>query len=86
MVRRLPWQGPTGEGARWAAGGDDESGGPDCADIVDRREHGLGYLRNPIDPREDPDGTDWVTAAWAYTLAVDAGQDPPSPAWFAAHR
>jgi hypothetical protein len=45
---------------------------------------GVGLLlRNPIDPRHDPDGSDWVTAAWEYTLALDARRRPPTPAWFA---
>lgn len=51
--------------------------------IVDRRSHGLGYLRKPVDPRRDPDGTDWVTEAWAFTIAAESGERPPSPAWFA---
>jgi hypothetical protein len=65
----------------WAVGGDLDAAAPDSG-IVDRREHGLGYLRNPIDPRRDPDGRDWVTEAWAYTLAIEAGQRPRTPAWF----
>jgi len=59
-------------------------------EIVDRREHGLGFLRNPEDPQGDPDadrrdkrrGRAWVTQSWAYVLARDAGEDPPEPSWF----
>jgi hypothetical protein len=50
--------------------------------IVDRREHGLGFLRNPIDPRRDPDARDWVTEAWAYLLAAESGDRPTVPPWF----
>ena len=50
--------------------------------IVDRREHGLGFLRNPIDPDQDPDGRDWVTEAWAYVLSAESGDRPAEPLWF----
>jgi hypothetical protein len=66
----------------WAAGGDVDDADGEAVTIVDRREHGLGYLRNRIDPRHDPDSADWVTEAWAHTLAAHTGQPTARPAWF----
>jgi len=72
-----PRSGP--EVVGWASAGELSEGE---ADIVDRREHGLGYLRNPLDPALEPDDRNWVTAAWAFVLAEEFGAHPSSPAWF----
>jgi hypothetical protein len=63
----------------------DEGDEPDDADdreVVERKEHGLGYLRNPIDPKRDPDDRSWVTQAWEHVLATEAGRPIPEPDWF----
>ena len=53
-------------------------GGPD---IRDYKEHGLGYLLNPLDP-DDPQAGSWIRDVWAYIVSVDAlGQDAAERAW-----
>lgn len=75
--------GPQGPAIVAASAGESDRNDNEAEGIVDRREHGLGFLRNPIDPHHDPDGRDWVTQTWAYVLAVEAGERPPDPSWFA---
>ncbi len=44
-----------------------------------RSEHGLGHLRNPIDPeRED---RDWITEAWQTTINKAHGLPARAPQW-----
>jgi hypothetical protein len=61
---------------------EDEDHGEGLAEIVDRREHGLGFLRSPIDPKDAPDARAWITSAWAHVLAGEAGAQAADPEWF----
>ena len=48
-------------------------------DIRDYKEHGLGYLLNPLDP-DDPEAGAWIRDVWAYIVSVDAlGLDVVEP-------
>jgi hypothetical protein len=49
-------------------------------ELVDRREHGLGHLLNPIDPKSD--SRNWISQAWTYLEALARGQTPTPPDWF----
>ena len=54
----------------------------DEAEIVDRREHGLGHVRDPLGNHNVAQKPDWITQAWAWTLAHEAGQRLTTPDWF----
>jgi hypothetical protein len=50
-------------------------------ELVDRREHGLGHLLNPLDPA--PDSRAWISEAWTYLERRARGETQTAPAWFA---
>ncbi len=54
----------------------------DALDIRKPLEHGLGYLMNPIDPKDDED-VKWIDEVWRYIVDRDVrGLKAAEPEWF----
>jgi hypothetical protein len=54
--------------------------GEATVELVDRREHGLGHLLNPLGPSSD--SRDWIGKAWTYLEQKARGLSPAEPEWF----
>ena len=47
---------------------------------ADAKEHGLGHLMNPINPKTDD--RDWIRQVWQYLVDREEGLEPERPDWF----